>query len=284
MNSSDNEFNEEVRQPIWMDGLTYKRYEQIMNKYNLPNLVEETHRALLSHYSANAPWDYSREAQIELQDLSCYFKMVEKSASDALKRLEREQAEVAVARNRTELIGYMERGAGYLEYIKDIDGWNFEKGTEEDVKKVLEWSKQCLKGCYVWYYGLSALLYSKPEYYVQFVICDIDGEFELCVPNHTHYDTREVSCYTDKVTPSDLRITFKEFGGSIIKTIARGADEAELNENFKKWLAEYEKPELNDDLKRFMDKQKDNFFKHKVIKAGFDCFAKILANNVELRP
>ena len=261
-----------------LKGLTYERYNQIRDKYHLPDLMETVQEVCYNHNTSAFP--RSREFQIELQDLSCYFKMIGKKVEDILSVLTKEQLDVAVSRNRTDLIRHIEGGAGFIEEMRNC-GFYYERGTEDDILKVLEWSKKCVGGCgcSIRYYGLAALQYSKPEYYIRFIVGGIDGEFQIVVPNHCEYGERFDPFFTDKRTPSDLRITFEKFGSYVINTIARGAYEEELNKNFSKWLSEYK-----NDVTEYGLKKKEEFFNEEYVESGLSYFQSLIEKHDELKP
>lgn len=261
-----------------LKGLTYERYNQIRDKYHLPDLIETVQEVFYKQTTSALPW--SRELQIELQDLSCYFKMIGIKVEDILSVLTKEQLDVAVSRNRKDLIRHIEGGAGFIEEMRNC-GFYYARGTEDDILKVLEWSKKCVGGCEcsIRYYGLAALLYSKPEYYIRFIVDGIDGEFQIVVPNHGEYEERFDSVFTDKRTPSDLRITFEKFGSGVIETIARGADEEELNKNFSTWLSEYK-----NDATEYGLKKKEEFFNEEYVQSGLEYFKSLIEKHEELRP
>ena len=269
---------EQDREILELRGLTYERYNQIRDKYHLPDLMATLQEVCYKQNTSALP--RSREFQIELQDLSCYFKMIGIKVEDILSVLTKEQLNVAVSLNRTDLIRHIEGGAGFIEEMRNC-GWYYARGTEDDILKVLEWSKKCVGGCgcSIRYYGLGALLYSKPEYYIRFIVDGIDGEFQIVVPNHGGYGQRFDPVFTDKRSPSDLRITFDKFGSYVIDTIARGDDEEELNKNFSTWISEYK-----NDATKYGLKKKEEFFNEEYVKSGLEYFQSLIEKNEELKP
>ena len=278
MRTQCEEEHDEAFEILRLKGLTNERYDKIRDKYHLPDLIEIVQEVYYKQNRSALP--RSRELQIELQDLSCYYKMLCMKVEDILSDLTIEQLNVAVSRNRTDLIRHIEGGAGFIEEMRNC-GWYFARGTEDDILKVLEWSKKCVGGCgcSIRYYGLAALLYSKPEYYIRFIVDGIDGEFQIVVPNHGEYVERFNPVFTDKRTQSDLRITFEKFGSYVIDTIARGADEEELNKNFSTWLSEYK-----NDVTEYGLKKKEEFFNEEYVKSGLEYFQSLIEKHEELRP
>ena len=109
-----------------------------------------------------------------------------------------------------------------------------ETGTEEDMRKALRAASDCLSGVGgVTYEGVGALLYSKPVYYIYFIVDGIDAEFIIVVPNILDSDSHY------EMDPN-LRITCRPFGCSMITTIATGETPDELAKSFASALSDEE--------------------------------------------
>ena len=268
--ANDQDFDSEISASI---GCTEENYRNICTEMNLTDLVRNAYE---TYYGYQRKADRNTRAeQIEMQKLYIYYTMVEKMVATIKRRLEMDMKDVAVARNRNELISHIEGATGYLNNLQyeGSHGYYYTVGNEKDVNETVKFAKEVLngiKGTRIVRTG--ALLYSKPFYYIYFVIDGIDAEFRIQVPNiiESISDRYWIKKVDIEKTPSDISICMQGFGSNIIRMVASGVNEEGLNEKFKDFLKQYR--EAVSTPTPYIERERKKYFSNETNKFGIAYF------------
>ena len=261
------------------NGYNTNSYERILSEMNLPDLIDNIDETYYTHEKKAI--SNTHESQIELQNLFLYFSEVGNRIEQIKNNLIKDMKDVAVSRNSNELIRHIEGATGYLNYLqyKGSRGNYYTVGDENDVKETVKFANEVLDGIEgVRLFGTGALLYTKEEYYILFIIEGLDAEFCIHIPNITEYtrcEEIERAIGMDR-TPSDITISIKEFGSSLIEPAATGSDVNDVNDKFKAFLNKYRNEKMNtNQYSEFIKRERDKFFSnehHKFLLEYFEGF------------